>query len=261
MNDALSSPGVVSRAALRARLEALLESALFVDYGPNGLQVEGRDEIRRVTTGVTASLALLEAAAARRSDAVVVHHGIFWDGASPVLCGAHKRRVETLFAAGMSLFAYHLPLDAHPEVGNNAPALRELGVGDLAPFAPHKGRAVGWRGRLPEPVPAAEFAARVAAYYGSQPIAFLHGPPRISTVGLVSGAAQGDARQAVAAGLDCFITGEISEYNQHLAVEERIHHLSVGHHASERVGPRLLARWLREHCGLDAEFVDVPNPA
>ena len=251
----------VPRDVFAARLDAYLESGLFTDYGPNGLQVEGRADIRRVVTGVTASLALLEAAVLRGADAVVVHHGIFWDGASPVLRGALKKRVSTLLSSGMSLFAYHLPLDAHPEVGNNAPALRDLGLVDLLPFAIHKGRAVGWRGRLPIAEPAAVFAARVGAYYGTTPTGFLFGPPLVSTVGLVSGAAQSDANKAVAAGLDCFMTGELSEYNLHLAKEEGMHHLSVGHHASERVGPRNLARYIAAEFGVEAVFVDCENPA
>lgn len=250
----------VSRDELVSRLNGLLEAGLFADYGPNGLQVEGRPEVSRVVTGVTASLALLEEAVRRGADAVVVHHGIFWDGASPVLRGALKKRVSTLLSHGVSLLAYHLPLDAHPDVGNNAPALRDLGLVDLTPFALHKGRAIGWKGRLPKPEPAAAFAARVGAYYGSTPLAFLHGPAEIATVGLVSGAAQSDANKAVAERLDCFVTGEASEYNLHLAREEGMHHLSVGHHASERVGPRHLAAWIADVFGIDAEFVDLPNP-
>ncbi len=252
--------GVVSRNAFGARIDAYLESGLFTDYCPNGLQVEGRPEIRKVVTGVTASLAFLEAAVACRADAVLVHHGIFWDGASPVLRGSLKKRVSLLLDSGVSLFAYHLPLDAHPISGNNAPALRDLGLVELQPFALHKGRAVGWRGRLSEPEPADRFAARVAAYYGTTPTSFLFGPPLVSTVGLVSGAAQSDANKAVAAGLDCFVTGEISEFNLHLAKEEGLHHLSVGHHASERVGPRNLARFIAAEFGVEADFLDCENP-
>ncbi|HYC76655.1 MAG TPA: Nif3-like dinuclear metal center hexameric protein [Planctomycetota bacterium] len=252
--------GETTRDALVAHLNRLLEIELVSDYGPNGLQAEGRPTVRRVVTGVTASLAFLEEAVRRGADAVVVHHGVLWDGASTVLRGSLKKRFKLLLEHDLNLLAYHLPLDRHPEVGNNAPALRDLGVVDLAPFAPHRGRAVGWKGRLPEPEPVERFVARVSAYYQATPTAFLHGPARVSTVGLVSGAAQGDARQAALEGLDAFVTGEVSEYNPHLAREEGLHHLSVGHHASERVGPRRLAEHLRDVLGLDAEFVDAPNP-
>lgn len=251
----------LARPAFVARLNALLESDLVQDYGPNGLQCEGRGEVRRVVTGVTASLELLEEAARRGADAVVVHHGIFWDGASPVVRGALRRRLKVLLDADLNLLAYHLPLDRHPEVGNNAPALRDLGGTDLVAFAPHRGKAIGWRARLAEPATPEAFAARLAAYYGGAPTAFLHGAPLIRTVGLVTGAAQGDARLAPLEGLDAFVTGEVSEYNLHLAREEGFHHFSVGHHASERTGPRLLAAWIRAELGLDATFVDLPNPA
>ncbi len=250
----------LARDAFVAQLNRLFEIELFTDYCPNGLQSEGRAEVGKVVVGVTASLELLEEAVRRGADAVVVHHGVFWDGASPVVRGSLKKRLKLLLEHDLNLLAYHLPFDRHADVGNNAPALRDLGCVDLAPFAVHKGKAIGWKARLPVPEAVESFAARVGAYYESAPRAFLHGPAEVRTVGLVSGAAQGDARQAVAEGLDAFITGEVSEYNLHLAREEGLHHLSVGHHASERVGPRRLAAWLRSEVGLEAEFVDSPNP-
>jgi dinuclear metal center YbgI/SA1388 family protein len=252
---------MVSRDELVSHLDALLEAGLFEDYCPTGLQVEGRPEVRRVVTGVTSSLALIEEAARRGADAIVVHHGIFWNGASPVLRGSMKKRVRALLGADLNLLAYHLPLDRHAEVGNNAPALRALGGVGLEPFSMWGAQAVGWRATLESPVAAAAFLARVEAYYGVRATAFLAGPPTIRTVGIVSGAAQKDATRAVAAGLDCFITGEISEPNLHIAQEEGLNHISVGHHASERVGPRELAGHLRRTFGLEAEFVDFPNPA
>ncbi len=252
---------MLGRDELVAQLNQLFEVGLFTDYCPNGLQVEGRPTIRRVVTGVTSSLALIERAVEMNADALVVHHGILWDGASMVLRGAFRKRVSALLKADLNLLAYHLPLDRHSEIGNNAPALRDLGGTDLAPFALYKGQAVGWRATLAVPAAADAFLARVSAYYGTDALAFPFGPPEIRTVGMVSGAAQGDLNKAVAAGLDCFITGEVSEYNMHIAKEEGIHHISVGHHASERVGPRCLANWLSTRMGLDATFVDLPNPA
>jgi dinuclear metal center YbgI/SA1388 family protein len=252
---------MVARDELVRHLDTFLEIGLFEDACPNGLQVEGRPEIRRVVTGVTSSLALIEEAVRRKADAIVVHHGIFWAGGSPVLRGSMKKRVRALLDAEMNLLAYHLPLDAHSEVGNNAPALRALGGVDLEPFAPHGGRPIGWRAKLASPVVAKDFLARVEAFYGAKATAFLAGPAMIRTVGLVSGGAQKDASRAVAAGLDCFITGEISEPNLHIAEEEGLHHISIGHHASERVGARELAVYLARTFGVVAEFVDVPNPA
>jgi dinuclear metal center YbgI/SA1388 family protein len=252
---------MVARDDLVRHLDALLEISLFEDACPNGLQVEGKTEVRKVVTGVTSSLALIEEAVRRKADAIVVHHGIFWSGGSPVLKGSMKKRVRALLEADLNLLAYHLPLDRHAEIGNNAPALRALGGVDLEPFAPHGGQPIGWRGRLATPASADEFLARVESYYGAKATAFMAGPPRIRTVGLVSGGAQKDATRAVAAGLDCFITGEISEPNLHIAQEEGLHHISIGHHASERVGARELATYLARTFGVTAEFVDLPNPA
>jgi len=249
-----------ARDLILSHLEALLPSGQINDYGPNGLQVEGAAEVRRVVTGVTACLELIQAAAGRGAQMLVVHHGIIWDHERGVLKGHFKKRVQALLEADMTLLAYHLPLDRHLELGNNAPALRALGAGDLEPFAEHRGVKIGWKGCFEEPLQKDEFLARVEAFYGQKPRAFLHGPELVASVGCVSGAAQGDLATAVEEGLDAFITGEVSEYNPHVAREEGIHHLSVGHHASERVGPRLLARYLADTFDLEVDFVDIPNP-
>lgn len=242
-------------------LDDYLEIASVSDYGPNGMQVEGGPEIRRVVTGVTASHALIAAAAERSADALVVHHGIFWNHQNPVLKGALLGRVRALLEAGITLCGYHLPLDRHPDVGNNAPALRDLGVTDLEPFAYAKGVSVGWKGCFASPISPDELVARIERVYGvANPTAFLHGPDEIRTVALVSGAAQGEQDTAVTENLDAFITGEVSEYNFHIAQEENIHHLSIGHHASERIGPKHLAAWIAGEFDVEAEFVDVPNP-
>jgi dinuclear metal center YbgI/SA1388 family protein len=249
------------RDTLIRELDTLLDIAASEDYGPNGLQVEGVEEVSRVITGVTASLALIEEARARSAQMLVVHHGIFWNHQSPVLRGSLLRRVRALLEGGISLLAYHLPLDRHPEVGNNAPALRALGAEGLLPFARAKAASVGWKGCFRTPISPRELLERIQRVYGvSDPTAFLEGPSEIRTVGLVSGAAQGELTTAIAEGLDAFLTGEVSEYNFHLAKEEGIHHISLGHHASERIGPRNLAAWISERFPVDAEFVDVPNP-
>jgi dinuclear metal center YbgI/SA1388 family protein len=252
---------MISRAELVETLDTLLDPQRQADYGPNGLQVEGVPEVSLVVTGVTACEALIREAVDRGAQALVVHHGIFWDGAVVRLRGSLLKRVRRLLDGGITLLAYHLPLDRHPEVGNNAPALRDLGGTDLVPFAEHRGAPVGWKARLDPPLSPQEFLARLTANYACEPTAFLEGPDPIRTVGMVSGAAQGDLRQAVEERLDAFVTGELSEYNLHLAREEGIHHVSLGHHASERIGPRNLARWIAANLDVSAEFVDLPNPA
>jgi len=254
---------MIDRDAFVRRLDDLLEvDVVASDWGPNGLQVEGVPEIERVVTGVTSSLALIEAARDLDAQAVVVHHGIFWHHESRVLVGALKRRVSALLEAGITLCGYHLPLDRHTEVGNNAPVLRALGCDDLEPFAQAKGVSVGWKGRFPNPISPHELVARVKSFYDvDEPLTFLEGPDEIQTLGLVSGGAQGELTTAVGERLDAFMTGEVSEYNLHIAREEGIHHLSVGHHASERVGPLFLAEWINRNMDVEATFVDMPNPA
>jgi dinuclear metal center YbgI/SA1388 family protein len=253
---------MIQRDALVGRLNDLLAiQDVTADWCPNGLQVQGTGSVSRVATGVTASLAFIEAARDAGAQAIVVHHGIFWNHASPVLVGSHAKRVRALLESDISLCGYHLPLDRHPEVGNNAPALRELGCDELQPFAWAKGVSVGWRGCFAEPISPQELLDRIRAVYGvDTPTAFLEGPDEIRTMGLVSGAAQGELGTAVGEGLDAFVTGEVSEHNFHVAREEGIHHVSIGHHASERVGPRCLARWINQNLDVDAEFIDIPNP-
>lgn len=252
---------MAERDAIVAALDTVLESALIQDYGPNGLQVEGAADVRHVVTGVTASEALLREAVQRGAQMVVVHHGIFWGHQSPVLRGSLLKRVRLCIEHGLSLVAYHLPLDRHRELGNNAPTLKELGATELEPFAACKGTKVGWKGRFQPPIPREEFLRRVRTHFGGQPTQFLYGPEQIGTLGMVSGAGQGELNTAVQEKLDAFLTGEISEYNMHLAREEGIHHISVGHHASERMGPSCLAAWLSRQFDIQAEFLDLPNPA
>jgi dinuclear metal center YbgI/SA1388 family protein len=250
---------------LVAHLDGLLDAARFADYGPNGLQVEGRGSVRRVVVGVTACLELIEKAAALGADAILVHHGILWGG-TPTLTGSFGRRVRTLMRHDLSLIAYHLPLDAHLGLGNGASLARRLGVTDLVPFGMHKGMPVGVRGVItPEadgaPVSAATFATRITSALGVAPLVYPHGPPEIRTIGIVTGGAERDIDQAVAAGLDAFLTGEVSEPTLHTAREDGIHFFSAGHHATERYGVQSLAAHLEATFGLECHFVDVPNPA
>lgn len=240
--------------------DRLLASPGSDDFGPNGLQIEGRREVHSLVTGVSACVELFERAQQEGADAVLVHHGLFWEGAPRALVGHQYRRVATLIEAGVHLLAYHLPLDRHPELGNNALAVQGLGLYSVEPFAPYHGLSIGFRGRYPEPMPIDEFVARCRGLFEQEPLAFLAGPERVSTVGVVSGGAEGEIHQAIAAGLDAFVTGEASEWVMNVARENGIHFLACGHYATERLGVRALGEHLAQRFGLKHRFVDVPNP-
>lgn len=253
--------GEVSRAHLVRYLDEVLEAAGQQDYGPNGLQVEGREKIGKLATGVSACRELHERAAAWGADAVLVHHGVFWRFlAPPTLTGYFYRRVEPLVRHGMSLLAYHLPLDRHPTLGNNALIAAGLGVVERRPFGVYEGRPVGWSGRLAAPAPIAELVARCRTLFAQEPLHFPGGPAEVRTVGIISGGAQGELYQAIAAGLDLYLTGEASEWVMNVAREAGIHYLACGHYATERLGVRALGEHLAARFGLDVQFIDVPNP-
>jgi dinuclear metal center YbgI/SA1388 family protein len=248
-------------ANLLAYLDELLEPAAFSDYGPNGLQVPGPAEVRTVVTGVSASAELFERAAAHDADLVLVHHGLFWNGAPLALTPAAKHRLQLLFDHDMALAAYHLPLDGHAEVGNNALIAAGLGCTAREPFALHKGRAIGVTGYFGEDgVAAGELVARVQALTGREPLAFLDGPAQVHTIAIVSGAGADYLPEAAAAGHDAFLTGEPAERVMTLAREEGIHFLAAGHYATETFGVRRLGELLAERFGVEHLFVDVPNP-
>lgn len=251
---------MVHRDDLVAHCDDLLEPEAFDDLVPNGLQVEGAPEVHHVVAGVSACLDLLRQAADRGADAVLVHHGLFWPGEPTRIVGPHRRRIQHLLEEEMNLLAYHLPLDAHPEVGNNLPAARDLGLEDLEPWAEHGGQPVGVKGSFPEPRDAGTVIGDLGEYYGQQVLAFDAGPDQVRDVGIVSGAAEEDARLAAREGLDLFVTGEVSEWNMHHARETGLHFVAAGHHATERLGVQLLARELEDALGVTHEYVDVPNP-
>lgn len=260
MSDATAGPrGEVATAQLVRYLDTYLEAGAVSDYGPNGLQVEGPAAVRRLVTGVSACHELFVRARELAADAVLVHHGLFWRGTPYPLVGVQYRRVAELIRSGLALLAYHLPLDRHAEVGNNALAARALGLEELQPFGMHEGVAIGWQGAFPDAIGSDELARRCHELYGQEPLVL--GPQRpVRRVGIVSGGAQGDLPQAIAAGLDAFVTGEASEWVTNLAREAGIVYLAAGHYASERLGVRALAEHLRDRFGLAVEFVDVPNP-
>jgi dinuclear metal center YbgI/SA1388 family protein len=246
----------MKREELARYLDNLLDAARFRDYCPNGLQVEGRAEVRRVVTGVTASQALIEAAIARQADALIVHHGWFWRGEDGRVTGFRHKRMKALLLADLNLFGYHLPLDAHPELGNNAQLARLLGWQATGRFGEQD---IGWHGTLVEPQSLAELSAALGARLGRQPQAIGAPQRRIERLAWCTGGAQGYFEQAIALGVDAFVSGEISEQTVHLARETGVAYLACGHHASERYGAAALAEHLRT-LGLEAEFVDIDNP-
>lgn len=249
----------ISRDELLRHLDELLGARGGKDYCPNGLQIEGKPEIRKIVTGVSACLELHEAAAARGADAVLVHHGLFWHGQAPLLVGLQFRRVAALLDHRINLLAYHLPLDRHLELGNNAVAARALGLGEIAPWGEYEGQSVGVRGRFPEPVSAVAFSDRCRRFYGQEPLIVGRGPDCIERVGIISGAAQRDLHRAIDAGLDAFVTGEISEWVPNVAKEAGIHYLACGHYATERCGIQALGDHLAVRFGVAVEFVDIAN--
>jgi len=247
--------------SLVAELDTLLEVDGIQDYCPNGLQVEGRSEVRRVVTAVSASRALFTRAVDHEADAILVHHGILWNGAEPPrLVGSFRERVRLLLEADISLLAYHLPLDRHPAVGNAAQLASRLGLESLEPFGNHGGQSVGVCGVFPEAIDAETFFDRVAVVCNREPQVFEGNRRTISSVGIVTGAAEREYHQAVNAGLDAYITGEATEWVLHQAAEDGVHYLAAGHYATETFGVQALGRHLAAHFDLDVEFIDLPNP-
>ncbi|MDP3537102.1 MAG: Nif3-like dinuclear metal center hexameric protein [Azonexus sp.] len=247
----------MKREELVSYLDGLLEPARFRDYCPNGLQVEGRNEVRRIVAGVTASQALLDAAVARGADTILVHHGYFWKGEDGRVTGIRRQRLATLIENDINLIAYHLPLDAHPELGNNAQLARSLG---WLPDGRFGEQDIAWLGALAEPADLGSISSNVTAMLGREPLVIGSLQKPVRRVAWCSGGAQAYFEQAIALGVDAYLSGEISEQTVHLARESGVAYLAAGHHATERGGVQALAMHLTERCGLDCEFVDVENP-
>jgi len=254
---------VAERDAIILFLDQMLDSAAFEDYGPNGLQVPGADQVTKVVTAVSAHQELFERAAAAGAQMVLCHHGIFWGTGPGPIDARMKRRLKTLFDADISLAAYHLPLDAHAEVGNNALICRALGFDPVEPFAVTRGKAIGWIGRAGDDggVTIDELLARARATFDRDDVLhFDGGPDRIRTLGVVSGGGDGFFGEAIAAGVDAFVSGEPSEPAMADAREAGVHFLAAGHWASETFGVRRLGDLLAERFGVEHEFIAVPNP-
>lgn len=252
--------GEVDRDALVRYLDELLRAPGQADSCPNGLQIEGAQRVRKVATGVSACLELFQQADAAGADTVLVHHGIFWRGDPQSLTGWRMRRVAALVRSGMNLIAYHLPLDRHPELGNNALAAEAFGLRDVAPFGDYEGQPVGCAGRFPAPVAPTALVERAARAFGQRPLAFLAGPAAVESLAIVTGGAEGLIHQALAAGYHAYLTGEASEWVMNVAREAGIHFLAAGHHATERLGIQALGDHLAHRFGLDVVFIDIPNP-
>lgn len=252
---------------LRSEFELLLNRTLspsrFKDYAPNGLQVEGKGEIKRVVTGVTANQALIDAAIKWQADAIFVHHGYFWKNEAPEIVGMKYRRIAALIKHDINLYGYHLPLDAHPEYGNNAGLANVLGLNfrePLQPWLPLE-ESIGLVGELSEPMSLDAFQQLIEAGVQRSVLFERVSEQPIKRVALCTGGAQGYIEQALKVNADVFITGEVSEQTIHIAREMGIHFISAGHHATERFGAQAMAAFLNEQQGLEAKFIDIDNPA
>lgn len=248
----------LSVAELDAYLAALLDVAAFKDYGPNGLQVEGRARVRRLVSGVTASLALIDAAIEAGADAILVHHGLFWRGHDGRLTGWLKQRVARLLSHEVNLFAYHLPLDAHPSLGNNAQFGARLGVTADARFGQ---QSLGFIGTLAEPSTARALALQLQQLLKRPPTLVAGDGRPLRRLAWCTGGAQSYFEAAIAAGADAFVTGEISEPQAHCARETGVAFVACGHHASERFGAAALGEHLARRYGIEHRFIEVDNPA
>lgn len=242
---------------LRDYNASLLQTALFKDYCPNGLQVEGRAEVRRIATGVTASQFVLDAAIEWGADAILVHHGYFWRNEDAVITGIRKRRIARLLRNDVSLLAYHLPLDVHPELGNNAQLGKLLGLDTQGRFGEQDIASIG---ELATPQTLAQFAAWIGGRLQRAPQVVGDGAKHIQKVAWCSGGAQGYFEAAIAQGADAYITGEISEPGFHLAQESGVAFIAAGHHATERLGIQALGGHLAARFGLEHRFFDQDNP-
>lgn len=244
---------------LRRYLDELLPLNKLVDFCPNGLQVEGKHSISQLATAVSASQATLEAAAAKGSDALIVHHGLFWNRDSYVINGVKRKKLFLLLEQEISLFGYHLPLDIHPQFGNNWKAAQDLGWTDLQPFGVMNGVPIGVKGKI-SPTSRKDLKHQLETYYQHPATCAWGGPEIIQTVALISGGAHKSLLDAAQEKIDAFITGSFDEPNWYQASEEGINFFALGHAATERIGPRALAQHLEQVFHIPCHFLDVENP-
>jgi dinuclear metal center YbgI/SA1388 family protein len=252
----------IKRIDLMQYLNSVLQPEKCKDYCPNGLQIEGSSEINKIVTGVTASQALIDAAIAEQADAILVHHGYFWRGENECLTGIKKKRIQALLAHDINLIAYHLPLDNHSELGNNAQLAKVLGLTIESGLSPTDPSVPGLIGRLSKPMTARDFSAWLKECLQREPLHL--GPDdeqMIETIAWCTGGAQGYLQYAVDAGVDAYLTGEVSEPSHHLAVETGTHFFAAGHHATERYGAKALGEHLAAKFDVEVCFIDINNPA
>jgi dinuclear metal center YbgI/SA1388 family protein len=249
-----------NRDEIVAFCDELLSAGEFDDYGPNGLQVPGAAEVGRIATGVSANLETLRGAAAAGAQMVLTHHGLFWEFHPRALSPQMTERLRVLLDADVSLAAYHLPLDAHPQIGNNALLCEAMGFEPTDRFGEAKGTEIGFVGRSEGGVPVAELEAPLKSELGREPLIQGYGPERVATAGVVTGAGAGTVHEAVALGLDALITGEPAEHAMADAEEGGLHFIAAGHYATETLGIRRLGELIAERFGVAHEFIDVPNP-
>ena len=247
----------MKREDLTRYLDTLLESARYKDYCPNGLQVEGRDEVQRVLAGVTASQALVDAAIARGADTLLVHHGWFWRGEDGRVTGFRKARLQALLGHDINLIGYHLPLDAHPEFGNNAQLAKRLGWTLEGHFGDQD---LGCFGITSSPETLADLAAQLRSKLRREPLVIGDIERPVKRIAWCSGGAQSYFEEAIGLGVDAYVSGEISEQHVHLARETGVAYIAAGHHATERFGVQALAAHLVENFGIECEFLDIDNP-
>ena len=245
---------------LANKLDQFLEIHQFKDYCPNGLQIEGTEQVKKIITGVTANQALIDIAIEENADAILVHHGFFWKGESPEIVGMKYKRIKALLENGINLYAYHLPLDVHPELGNNAQLARLLEITDRRPLEPWDKRSVGRVGKFEQTITPAELSARIESVLSRQPLHIDGGTKEIKSIAWCTGGGQDYIAIAAEQGVDAFISGEISERTVHIAREMGIHYYAAGHHATERYGVQALGEWIEDELALDVKFVDINNP-
>lgn len=249
----------VNRDDLAKYLQQLLDITRFRDYCPNGLQVEGKTKIHSIISGVTASLALIEAAIEQQADAILVHHGYFWRDENLCIVGYRHKRLKLLLQQDINLYAYHLPLDQHPELGNNAQLSRQLGLKPDGRFGEND---LGWLGTVTDESikTVGELVQMIEARLDRQPLLIGNPDQNLGRIGWCSGAAQGLLQDAATAGASTYISGEISEQTVHLAHETGVAYLACGHHATERYGVEALGNRIASEFGIRHQFIDIPNP-
>ncbi len=250
----------MKRDELLKAVNDFLEIDLFDDFGPNGLQVEGKEEVHKIVTGVTASEELIARAADENCDLLIVHHGILWKGQNEVVKGSFKKRLKLLLDNNINLAAYHLPLDRHPEVGNNAILAAKIGLLHRTGFAGYKGQNIGIKGELHHEMELDDLIKLLEELLNRKTLVFPFGKRTVKSVGIVSGGGQNFLNEAVEEKLDLFITGEVSEQTYHLAKEEKINFIAAGHHATELFGIDTLGKWIAQKFGLNVRFIEIHNP-